>query len=465
MSLRRRLVLLCAAAVAAAVVAVAAGSYVAVRGELRGQVDEALSAQAGVIAAIAAQEGKFQLRLDDLPAGVEPPLIPPGGDGVSGQLIDPEGEVTRPPGNGPALPVSEADLAIASGGEQAGRIADVDIDGEAHRVLTEPLPGGGAIQIGRSLAGVEGVLSDLRIFLVLLGAAGVAIAAGLAWLVSRSVIAPITRLTEAAEHISETADLSRRIDSPARDELGRLADQFDSMLETIERSRSELSASVAAQRQLVADASHELRTPVASLRTDIESLLEHPDQPNQPALLRACDERLEELTALIADVIELGRGDDPPQELEEIRFDDLVAESVERMRGLRQGRGFELALEPTVIEGQPDRIARAVSNLLDNACKYSPRDEPVAVSLRDGVLAVRDRGPGIPEDELPHIFDRFYRGSGSRDRSGSGLGLAIVSQVAAAGGGEAWAANDPGGGAVVSFRPGPYSTTSRLRIQ
>jgi two-component system sensor histidine kinase MprB len=457
MSLRRRLILLAAGAVAIAVIAGAVGSYVAVRNELRGQVDDQLEGLADRPPTVAGltTEGVpsevIRRRLSELAEGA--PAPGPLGEVTFVQRIDATGEPTVVLSRGPAPPITGAEREIASSGEGEA-FADADVGGEHLRVLTAALPGGGAIQVADSLEGVDDVLARLRLALLVVVAGGVALAVGLAWILSRTVIGPIAGLTEAAEHIGETQDLSRRIPAPGEDELGRLAARFNAMLDTIERSQEALATSVTAQRQLVADASHELRTPVASLRTDIESLLEHPELPadQRTRVLADVDTRIEELTALINDVIELARGDEPDGRVEAVRLDEVVAECVERMRNLSPPRAIELALEPTVVEGRADRLARAVNNLLDNARKYSPPDSPIEVSVADGQVTVRDHGDGIPAEELEHVFDRFYRGADSRHEPGSGLGLAIVRQVAESHGGEATAQNAEGGGTVFTLR-------------
>jgi two-component system sensor histidine kinase MprB len=480
MSLRGRLILLSAAAVAVAICVAAVGSYIAVRGELRGQIDDALEANADVLQGVAGPDGPgppgtFERRLpsrilkrlphrlrertigriERLPGGedqADTPL-PPGATMIFVQGISPRGKVDRAPARGPSLPVTEVDRRVAETGE--GRVlADREVDGEHVRVLTAAVGRDGAVQFARSLEGVDDVLARLRIVLALIVVGGIGLAALLAWLVSRRVIAPITELTEAAEHITETEDLSRRIEISRRDEVGRLATRFNAMLDTLRGSRAALSASVEAQRQLVADASHELRTPVASLRTDIETLIEHPYllADDRVRILTEIDRRIEELGALIADVIELARGDEPDGAVEDVRLDELVADAVARMRRMAPGREFDARLEPCVVEARPDRLARAVNNLLDNARKYGPDAAPIEVTLTNGELAVRDHGPGIPPRELNHVFDRFYRGEGTRGESGSGLGLAIVRQVAQAHRGEVAAENAPSGGAVFRLR-------------
>jgi two-component system sensor histidine kinase MprB len=189
---------------------------------------------------------------------------------------------------------------------------------------------------------------------------------------------------------------------------------------------------VHAQRQLVSDASHELRTPVTSLRTNIEVLRQQPGMAlaDRDRLLDDVVEQTEELTALMNDLIELSRGEQPAGEREDVRLDLVVQEAIERAHRHSPQTQFEVQLTPLLISGAPQRLARAVNNLIDNAVAYSPAGMPVEIELRRTELTVRDHGPGIAEQDLPHVFDRFYRGAEARGRPGSGLGLAIVRQVA-----------------------------------
>jgi two-component system sensor histidine kinase MprB len=257
---------------------------------------------------------------------------------------------------------------------------------------------------------------------------------------------PITDLTHTAEHIEATGDLGRRVGARGTDEVGRMAERFDAMLDRVQ-------ASQVAQRRLVADASHELRTPVTSLRTNMEVLLAGAEleEGERRALLRDMVGQSEELSALVGDLIELARGDEGEPQVEDVAFDRLVAEAVERARRHAPRVRFRTVLEPCTIEGVPDRLGRAVNNVLDNAARYSPPDGVVEVALHDGTLSVRDHGPGVPADELPLLFDRFFRGAGARERHGSGLGLAIVRQVVERHGGTVDADNAEGGGLVVTL--------------
>jgi two-component system sensor histidine kinase MprB len=316
-----------------------------------------------------------------------------------------------------------------------------------------------AIQIARSLNEVDHTLFNLRLILALVALGGIAAAALLGSLVSRATISPVRHLTEAVEHVTRTRDLARRIPSRGGGELSRLAGGFNTMLDALAGSMRALDASSRVQRQLVADASHELRTPVTSLRANIEVLQQSPSlsELDRERLLSDLVEQLEDLTTLINDVIELARGDEPPPVLEDVRLDLLIAEEIAQARRRAPGAQIGEDLQATLVLGDPQRLGRAVKNLLDNALKFGADEGPVEVTLSDGELTVRDHGPGIAAQDLPHAFDRFYRAASARSLPGSGLGLAIVRQVADAHGGEVSAERAPGGGTLMRLRLSPVA--------
>jgi len=445
MALRHRLTLLTAGTVGVTVVLVCVVAYVVLRVELRRQVDDTLRQQ---YAALERQPGPIGAT-----SGTHLPLPPPREGEPTGpaQVIGPDGDVlwfTQL-----RLPVDDEDRATARG-ERGPVLRDTSANGVHLRVLTVPLRHG-ALQLARSLRGVDTTLTRLRLVFALLCAAGTLLAAALGRIFGRQVIQPVSELTAAAEHITQTEDLGRRIEVPGDDEVGRMAQRFNTMLDTLEGSRRALDASVDAQRQLVADASHELRTPVTALRTNVEVLLAGAGELTADDRRRVLEDvraETEELSALITDVIELARGDEAPTNAEEVQLEAIVAEAVVRARRRRPEATFETQLAPTVVEGLPDRLGRAVDNLLDNAAKHSPGGTVVEVVLRDGELTVRDHGCGIPAADRPHVFDRFYRGSAARGRPGSGLGLAIVRQVAETHGGTIDVDEAPGGGALFRLR-------------
>jgi two-component system sensor histidine kinase MprB len=442
-SFRRRLSLATAAAVAVVVLLLAVGAYVVVRAQLRGEVDSDLSKRATAVTG-------FVSSVPDEPPRRLP--RPPGGNRVGGpvgyvQFVRGDGEKLRLPGNRVALPVSQEVLEVARG-EASAFFTDVDVSGDHVRILTTPLEDGGAVQIARSLDEIDQVLARIRLIGVAALLGGVALAGSLGWLATRTALGPVERLTEASEYVATTRDLTRRIEARGSDEIARLAASFNTMLDALERSTAALDASLVAQRQLVADASHELRTPLTSIRTNIEILRDENElSPAERAqLLDAVSAQMQELSTLVADLIELARGDQPLVESEDVRLDRLVEEAVARARGHAPHVEFLTHLEPRVVEGVPERLERAIRNLLDNAAKFSPPDGVVEVTLAGGELRVRDHGPGVKPEDLPHIFDRFYRSGEARAVVGSGLGLAIVRQVADAHGGSVGAEAAEGGG-------------------
>jgi two-component system sensor histidine kinase MprB len=379
--------------------------------------------------------------------------LPPNPNQVRGyqQVVGAKGTILARSAHGVSLPVEARTRRLAQKGG-ASFFTDAYVDGIHLRILAEPLGAGRAVQFAQPLTEVDSLLGRLRLILALLDLGGIALAALLGRLVAGAAMQPVKRLTQATEHVALTQDLTRRIQPSGEDELARLASSFNAMLDALERSMSALDASVHAQRQLVADASHELRTPVTSLRTNIEILQQSGQEMDAQEHRRLlCDvvEQIEELTLLMNDLIELARGEEPRADAEELRLDLLVTEVLDRSRRHSPATPFDVQLQPTYVTGVPSRLERAIGNLIDNAVKYSPPGEPVEVSLQDGALSVRDHGPGIAAEDLPYIFDRFYRGAEARGRPGSGLGLAIVRQVAVQQGGSVTAEPGPGGGTLM----------------
>jgi two-component system sensor histidine kinase MprB len=450
--LRRRVAIVAAAAVGIAIVLVAIVCYWVVRGQLRGEVDDALRAQA------AAVQGGDLHALDQQPQGIPASA---GGPAQYVQYTIATGRSVQPLGNIP-LPVNRNVLAIASSG-RGTYMGDVWVGANHLREVIFPATGFDnttgqtltiAVQLARPLNQVDHVLAELRLILFLLGAGGIALAAALGRIAARRALAPLAEVARTAQQIGETDDLSPRLKIHADDEVGQLARRFNLMLDRLETSRAALDESVRAQRQLVADASHELRTPVTSLRTNIEVLLagHQLDDEDRERLLTDVVEQSEELSALVGDLIDLARGDLPWGETEDVRLDRIAEESVARSRRNSPGVNFATSFEPVVVEGTAERLERAINNLLDNAARHSPQNGTVEVIVdRDGVR-VRDHGTGVDEADLPHVFDRFFRGANTRGRHGSGLGLAIVRQVAEQHGGSVSADNAPGGGAIFTIR-------------
>jgi two-component system sensor histidine kinase MprB len=436
MSFRARLTIAAAAAVAIAVVIASIVVYFVVRNELRAPVDDALAERA---------EELTHIPPGDLSLIFASPRGKLGGAIGYPQVVTADGRTFRPPGETASLPVGEEVLEVARG-ERDRYLDDATVDGTHVRYITVPYADF-ALQLARPLTEVDDSLEQIRTLLLVISLGGIGAAAALGLVVTRAALAPVRRLTETTERVTETGDLSERIDTSGRDELGRLAASFNAMLGALE----ELTR---AQRQLVLDASHELRTPLTSLRTNIEVLAGEKGLPGDERKRLVDDvlEQLDELTTLIGELMVLARGEQPPAEPEDVRLDLVTADTVERMRRNRPGVTFATDLEESTVHGVPATIERAVGNLLDNAAKWSPPGGKVEVAVRDGQLTVRDHGPGIDDADLPHVFDRFYRAPSARGMPGSGLGLAIVQQVAEAHGGEVVAERAEGGGTRVTLR-------------
>lgn len=449
MSLRRRVNLTVTVVVALAVALAAVLCYVVVARQLRGQVDDQLH----LIASPGTPRAGIAVRADpprEFGRRVFPRQPGPreGGPGIYFMAINAAGKATAPQGQAIRVPVDPTDRAVAAG-RLRRVLRDRVVDGVHLRVVTFHLARGGALQAARPVESIDRVLSRLRLVLLLVCAGGIALATLLARLVARRLVAPIAEVADAAAHVGETDDLGRRIAVRSSDEVGQLAARFNVMLDRLSASRDALDASARSQRRLVADASHELRTPITSLRTNIEVLLADGelDTTSRTRLLDDVREQTEELGALVSDLIELARGDEPPVERDDVRLDQLATEAVARARRHAPAQTITLAAEPVMVEGAPDRLGRALNNLLDNAARHSGSGGLVEVTVGERGIAVRDHGEGIDPEDLPHLFDRFYRGAGARGRLGSGLGLAIVRQTAEQHGGTVRAENAEGGGA------------------
>ncbi len=465
MTLRKRLSIIAAASVGIAVLIAVAVCYMVVRSQLRAQIDSELTTQAQAV-----QSGDYHALAQPFPG------IPAsaGGPAPYAQAVTSDGQPHQLPGTFYlALPVTAHTRAVATA--RGGRyFTDTEVGNTHVRVVTFPVvltftTNAGdvtqnvAIQLARPLNGVDHILRDLRLVLLLVLLAGIALAAVLGRMASRRVLAPLGEVAQVAQEIGETDDLTKRLRVRADDEVGQLATNFNHMLDRLEASRDALDDSVRAQRQLVADASHELRTPVTSLRTNIEVLLEEVqlDPEDRRRLLADVVEQSEELTALVGDLIELARGDQPGPETDDVRLDGVAVESLSRARRNAPGIHFDVTMVPTLIDGVPERLGRAINNLLDNAARHSPPGGTVEVQVGPNGVEVRDHGPGVDPDDLPYVFDRFFRGRNSRGRQGSGLGLAIVRQVAEQHGGSASVTNAADGGAIVTLHlPGAPADTA-----
>ncbi|MFC6882323.1 sensor histidine kinase [Actinomadura yumaensis] len=445
--LRTRLAVTTAAAMALIVTALTAGVYAAVRHELDWQLNLGLRRQAdallegpdvrgGAAAMPWISSSSCSLRGTSTCAQTFPAGTPAGTVGGSG------------------MPVTAGAARVAAG-RSGSAYSDVVVNGARGRALTVPVEGG-ALQVAIQAQTYANSVARLKTLLAVLAAAGVVLAAGGGWLVARAGLGRVSRLTDTAELIAATGDPRRRSElpvpdgEPGRDEVARLAASFDTMLDVLERS-------LAARRQLVADASHELRTPLTALRTNID-ILGFGDRitPQQrERAVAALDGQLRAITGLVNDLVELARGKEPPALLEDVRLDELALAAVEAARANWPRVAFEAETREAVVTGVPARLARLVSTVLDNAAKFSPDGGAVEVRVvaGDGAeLTVRDHGPGIAPEDLPHIFDHFYRARSARALPGSGLGLAMARQIAVSHAAGLDAENAPGGGTLIRLR-------------
>ncbi len=358
----------------------------------------------------------------------------------------------------PDFTLGKPELDVAAGHRDSSVRTLTTTSNEDYRVATVQAGSGQALILAQPLAPNERTLEKLSSVLFVFGGLGVLAALMAGWLVARSGLRPLRRLTTSVEHIAVTEDLTPlRIEGD--DEIARLATAFNQMLLALGASRDR-------QRRLVADASHELRTPLTSLRTNLDLLRQAEGNPALPAparleLLDDVRGQIEELSALVGDLVELARDEPMTRVVGEIDLADPVERAVTRVRRRAQGINFDVSLDPWPVVGDADGLERAVTNLLDNAAKWSPVNGTVTVGLTDGVLTVDDEGPGIDPADRPHVFERFYRSDESRAMPGSGLGLAIVRQVIDRHGGEIAVAEAPSGGARFLVRlPGVLAASS-----
>jgi two-component system sensor histidine kinase MprB len=453
MTLRVRLAIALAVLAALSVVAVASISYAATDQRLYAEVDASL---ADAARQLAGPDRDLACQDQDR----DGPYHQPGLPGGVVQCLDAAGRVTSAHGP-PGVPLDRPGVDVTARPPAAGQATQgyggpyqatpwtQTFGGQPYRVVAVPRPGGGEIRVGRSLAETYRVLRSVRNRSILVGLVIIVLAAAAGVLIARRTTRPVTRLTVAAEAIAATGRLDIDVPPGGRDELGRLARSFASMLAALTRSREQ-------QQRLVQDAGHELRTPLTSLRANIDTLRRHPDLAARPRqqLLADLGSELGELTDLVDELVALAVDRSEEEPAQTVALDQLAERAADRTRR-RGGRGVVVDARPAAVVARPGQLLRAIGNLLDNAVKFSPDGTPVELTVRPGLLEVRDHGPGIAPEDLPRIFDRFYRAPAARSLPGSGLGLAIVRQVVEDGGGTVEAANHPGGGAVFTVRLAP----------
>ncbi|MEU5321694.1 HAMP domain-containing sensor histidine kinase [Streptomyces sp. NPDC021056] len=456
--IRARLSLLVAAAVAFAVAAVSVTCWFIVQGKLYEQVNNELSKMVtrgvgpdGVIVCADSSQGNNTDKNEFQPK-----------NGYF-QLVRQNGTTCVPRYSEGTVKVTDSDKEVIERADvtEATYRNGTDGDGNAVRVLTmykgidQVTSQPAAVMVATSLKGTQSTLNELALILLLVSGVGVlgAGAAGLA--VARAGLRPVDKLTEAVEHVARTEDLSVRIpvEEDSEDEVARLSRSFNSMTSSLASSRE-------LQQQLIADAGHELRTPLTSLRTNIE-LLTRSEETGRPipeadrkALLASVKAQMTELAALIGDLQELSRSEGQRGErVQVVSLEDTVESALRRARLRGPELSIDVDLQPWYVRAEPAALERAVVNILDNAVKFSPEGGSIEVRLAsDGTLTVRDHGPGIPEDELPHVFDRFWRSPSARALPGSGLGLSIVARTVEQAGGQVTLGHAPGGGTIATVQ-------------
>ena len=443
MTFSLRVALLAAGAVAIAAIGAAALMYFVVQTQLLTQFDNNLVAAADTVRA-------------PRPGGPGRPF--PGGptntltgrSDVAAQVINSATGTVGRSGDQPVVALVTPDAIAVASGTKDPYFFDTNLEGSHLRVYVAPgAQNGTAVETWGPLNSLDTSLAETRVRLGLVALVGVLLAGALGTVVARTALTPVRRLTNLVEEISRTRDLSRRVSTGAHDELGRLAGSFNVML-------GELEASVRSQRQLVADASHELRTPLTSLRTNLELLAR--GQPTDPQerdqVLHDLVDQMERLSTLVSDLIDLARDEKTQLVVEDVRLDEVAHDAIDEMRMRYPHVRFDLQGGPSTVRGVRSRILRAVTNLLDNAGKWSPPEGVVEVAVRGSEITVRDHGPGISPEDEGRVFDRFWRAPAARQLPGSGLGLAIVKDVAETHGGRVTLERPSGGGAFFRLRLG-----------
>jgi two-component system sensor histidine kinase MprB len=427
-SLRARLALVVGVTFAAVIIASVFAAHVSASNQLRAETDRFLQQRSSDPGFDRDHGGGYPgLNQGEQP---ETPFFVP--DALT-QVVDQNGTVHAPPGQH-SLPVKPPGF------------YNIKVNGTSYRMLSVKTPDGDTLQIARDISGSEHVLDTLDRRLLLIAIAGTLVAALAAWMIARRILRPVEKLTDAAAHVAETQDLASRIEVERKDEIGELADSFNTMLVALDTSRDQ-------QKRLIVDASHELRTPLTALRTNMEVLQRSHDldADARTRLLRETNLELAELSDLVGELVDLAtdaRADEP---VESVDLGELATQVVQRFQR-RTDRTITVDVrDAATVSARAGALERAISNLVDNACKFSTTDTTVDVIVKGGTIEVCDRGPGIAPDDRAHVFDRFYRATSSRSMAGSGLGLSIVAQIAEVHSAKVELVPREGGGTIARF--------------
>ncbi|AYY13521.1 sensor histidine kinase [Actinobacteria bacterium YIM 96077] len=448
LSLRVRIGALAALSVGLAVTLTALATYLTVSSQLTQSVDDNLieRAQEAVSTPLGEPSTLVQVPAEAiLAADLRIAIV--GFDDTGSNAWSAQGEESAPP-------LGEPELAVARGSTPHS-VRTAELQGDSYRVVAVPAGPGLALVLAQSTEPTERTLDRLQVVSFVVGGLGILVAAWAGVSITQAGLRPVRRLTDAAEHVARTQRLDP-IDVDGNDEIARLAHAFNAMLAALNDARLR-------QARLVADAGHELRTPLTSMRTNLD-LLEQSDRQGgldadeRAQLIADVRAQAEELSQLMGDLVELSREDRPQSASSRVDLADVVRDALSRVQRRAPGVTFSADLHSWMVDGDAQLLGRAITNLLDNAAKYSPANGTVTVTLRDGTIDVCDEGPGIADEDLPHVFERFYRSSEARGRPGSGLGLAIVRTAAERHGGHVYAGRAPSGGARLTMSlPSPSS--------
>ncbi|MBI0315197.1 MULTISPECIES: HAMP domain-containing sensor histidine kinase [Streptomyces violaceusniger group] len=455
-SLRTRLTVIAATAIAVSVFVAFQVASELLGWELEDTAENQLRADSRVLATTAERAGLARVQLPPYP-----------GSGRLVRVILPDGS-TRTPAGQPALPPVSEHAGRVAQGASADLMESKDSDEDGYRIYTLRA-GDGAVQVARVVD--DSPINRFGLGMLLIGLLCMVGGALVGRTVARTGLAPIDRLTAAAVRVAHTRDLDADIPDEGGGEIRRLIQSINDMLAALRDSRR-------AQRLLAEDAAHELKTPLTSLRLNVELLIRLDRRgtldsalpaESRTRLLNDLGAQVGELSTLAAELTDLARGDVSDESTEVLDLADVVVAAATRARS--RVPDIEVALDVTSVwvSGRPAALERAVLNLIDNAGKWSPADQPVQVRLRaegaSAVLEVDDAGPGIDAADVPRVFDRFYRADSARALPGSGLGLSIVQRVVDAHGGRATVARSARGGALLRVglpAAAPPAPTARL---
>ncbi len=441
--LRDRLAVLVAAAVASAVALTGVAAWLITRVTVYNQLDSELVDVAAVTANWVAVdiEGMGGLDTNALKAA-----------NVTVMLVRADNRLSTLPGATVSLVAGPEEFSVARRQQGSSARTGVASNGQPYRIVAVPLKAGTesyALVLGRPLEATNNIMATLAWSLAIFGLLGVGVSSAIGFVIARSALRPMRRLSEAVAHVTDTGELTP-VAIEGSGEVADLGRSFNTMLDTLQSSRER-------QRRLIADAGHELRTPLTSLRTNVELLVADERSRMLPEgartdILRDIAGQLGEFTTLVGDLVHLSREDVVQPHPEPIDLRDVVRSAIARAKRRGPALSFDVELNPLYLVGEPDSLERAITNLLDNAVKFSPPGGTVHVLLEGDRLRISDQGPGIPDDELPHVFDRFWRSPSARNTPGSGLGLSIVAQTTKAHGGWVKAGHSAEGGAEFILR-------------